>query len=206
MPHSLAGAFIFLAFLASAAPARSAQTLEGFGIFKFGLSPSQARALPGQSFGRYAAKNLLNQDSGAMASKISAKIYGVSYNFDLFFNSHQALNEISLANEITTSQGDCEIRFLTLLAQLEKSYGGLSPVYPQQKKNDQDLLPILVVWKSGAGASRYQLATVFLNDETAYVWNARKVLGARYLDAATFWSGGQDDDKAVCLTQIDFKA
>ena len=77
-----------------------------------------------------------------------------------------------------------------MLAQTEKTYGTLSPVYPQQKKNDADPLPMSIEWKNGPGASRYQLTTVFLSDETAHVWNARKPVGARYLDAAAVWSAG----------------
>jgi hypothetical protein len=200
------GSWIAALVLAGAAPATAAQSLDGFGLFKFGMSPDQARAVPGASFGRYSPKNILNMDVGAMASKIRANVYGVSYTYDVFFNSFQALNGISLTNEKTTSRSDCETGFLTLLSQLEKTYGKFLPVYPQQKKNDQDQLPISVAWKGSRGASGYQLATVFLNEETAYVWNARLVMGSRYVDAATAWSAPQDGDQAVCLSEIDFKS
>ena len=201
----VAGFLIFAALLAGAAPARGAPGLEGWGAFKFGMSPDQARAVPGQSFGRYGAKNLLDQMAGAMASKKPEVIFGVSYTLDLYFNSFQALNEISLQNEKTLSQSDCQDRFLLLLGQLEKTYGPFLPVYPEQKKNDQALLPISVEWKNSPGASRYQLATVYLNEETAYVWNARKVFGGRFMDAAVVWSAAHDDDQAVCLTALDYK-
>ena len=63
-----------------------------------------------------------------------------------------------------------------------------------------------IEWKNSRGASRYQLTTVFLSDETARVWSARKPLGDRYLDAAAAWSAGQGDSKAVCLTELGYKA
>jgi hypothetical protein len=204
-----AGFLIFAGLLAAAAPARSAPnlavSLDGWGAFKFGMSPTQARAVPGQRFGRYGAKNLLDQMAGAMASKTGAVINGISYTLDLYFNSFQALNEISLQNEKTLSQSDCQDRFLLLLGQLEKTYGPFLPVYPEQKKNDQALLPISVEWKNSPGASRYQLATVYLNEETAYAWDARKVFGRRFVDAAAVWSAAHDDDQAVCLTALDYK-
>ena len=196
---------LLLVGVAGAAPALSAPALDGWGAFKFGFSPDQARAVPGLSFGRYSAKDLLERNVGAMASKKPVAVYGVSYSLDLFFNSFQALNQISLQNEKTTIRADCETTFLTLLSQLEKTYGKFSPVFPEEKKNDQAQLPISVEWKASAGASHYQLATAYLNQETAYVWNARLVQGGHFVDAATVWSAPQDDAQAVCLTEIDYQ-
>ena len=51
------------------------------------------------------------------------------------FGSVLASGDINIENEKTTSQADCETSFVDLLARLEKTYGTLSPVYPQQKKN-----------------------------------------------------------------------
>ena len=206
MPRPVCVFALCAALAATAAPAFSAPTLDGFGAFKFGMSPGQARAVPGQIFGAFSAKNLLEENIGSMASKKPAIVYGGSYSFDLYFNSFQALREISLQNQKITGWTDCENTFLTLLSQLEKTYGRLSPVYPQQKKDDQAQLPISVEWKSSPGASRYQLATVYLAQETAYVWNARVLMDGRYVDAATIWSAPQIDAQADCLTEIDFNA
>ena len=116
-----------------------------------------------------------------------------------------ALQTVIRQDEITTSQAGCERSFVTMLAGLEKTYGTWSPVYPQQKKNDQDQVPMSIEWKDSPGVSRYQLTTVFLKEETAHVWDARKTLGDRYLNAAAVWSAGDGDKKAVCLTQLDFR-
>jgi len=206
MPRAFPGACLGVCLLAGAAPAWGADTLDGWSAFKFGMSPGQARAVPGQVFGRFSGKNILNQNSGAMASKKPAIVYGVPYTFDLLFNAFETLNRISMWNETTTTRADCETRFLTLMPQLEKTYGAFLPVYPQQKKNDQDQLPIAVEWKSTMGASRYQLATVYMGEETASVWNARRVFGGRFVDAVAIWSAAKDDAQAVCLTELDFKA
>ncbi|HWY63114.1 MAG TPA: hypothetical protein VNW15_14525 [Rhizomicrobium sp.] len=206
MPRSVSGFSLVIVLLASAAPARGADALNGWGDFRFGMSPEQARAVPGQAFGRFSAKNILNQNDGAMASKKPAMLYGIPYTFDLLFNAFQALNRISMWNENTISRAECETRFLTLVPQLEKSYGALLPVYPERKKNNQDQLPISLEWKNTAGASRYQLATVYMGGETAYVWNARKVFDRGYVDAAAVWSAPQEDSQAVCLMELDFKS
>ena len=183
---------------ALAAPA-AAPVLDGWGSFKFGMSPEKARAVPGQDFGRFSAKNLLNQNDGAMSSKKPVPLYGVPYSLDLHFGSFESLRRISMWHEQTTSQADCETAFLTLLSRLQKDYGKFLPIYPEQKKNDQDQLPMSVAWKPG-----YQLATAYLAAETAYVWSGRAVFGARYIDAAAVWSAGPETDRAVCLTEVEF--
>lgn len=197
---------LLFALAASGAVSAAPDTLDGWGALKFGMSPDQARGVPGFTFGRYGAKNILNQNQGAMASKKPVLANGVPYSLDLNFNAFEVLARITLQNEKPTSQADCRDRFLGLLAQLEKTYGALSPVYAARKKNDQDLLPIAIEWQNGLGASRYQLATVFMGTETAYVWDARKSFDARYVDVSAVWSAPHDDEQAVCLTQMDFKA
>jgi beta-lactamase regulating signal transducer with metallopeptidase domain len=141
----------------------------------------------------------------AMAAK-SFAIYGAPYNLDLSVNALENHNRIGLWRETTNSQAGCKTTFLALLAGLEKSYGKFSPVYPQRKKNDQDQLPISMEWKNGPGASGYALATVYMNTETAYAWNARKIIGGRSVDAAAVWSAEHDSDNAPCLTELEFKS
>lgn len=183
----------------------SAQSLDGWQGFRFGMGPDQARKVPGFEFGRYSRKNLMDQNQGAMASKKPAAINGVPYKFDLWFNAFEHLYEIALQNQKTTTRADCEAAFLTLLANSEKSYGEFKPVYAEHKKNDQDALPISIEWRKSAGPSQYQLATAYLGLETASVWDARRNFGARYLDIAAMWSAGRDDAQAVCLTQLDYR-
>src|SRR5580693_311748 len=123
MPHSASGFLIFVGLLAGIGPATAAQSLDGCGVFKFGMSPAQVRAIAGQSFGRYAPNSQSGQDIGVMGSKNDAEVYGIPYSFTLFFNrlSHtgvkgvhgelilpQTLSEISLENEKVTSKPDCE--------------------------------------------------------------------------------------------------
>jgi len=182
------------------------QSLDGWQGFKFGMGPDQVRKVPGFEFGRYSKKNLLDQNQGAMASKKPTAINGVPYKFDVWFNAFEALYEILFQNEQTTTRAECEAGFLKLLADNEKSYGEFKPVYDERKKNDQDTVPIAIEWRKSDGPSHYQLATAYLGLETASVWDARKNYGRRYLDLAAIWSAGRDDAKAVCLTQIDYRA
>jgi hypothetical protein len=193
-----------LALAAGAAWAVDAQVLEGWGGLRFGMSPDTARAVPGLSFGRYSAKDLLQRNLGAMASTKPALINGIPYKFDLFFNAYSALYEIALWNEKPTNRAECEARFLSLLNGLEKSYGAFTPVYPLRKKDDQDQMPTSVEWIGQP--ARYALATVYLGQETANVWNGRKDIAGRYVDAAAVWSGATEESQAVCLTELDFKA
>jgi len=204
MPRAVQRMVVAAGILAMAASAAFAQTLEGWGPLKFGMSPDQARAVPGLAFGRYMAKDLLERNLGAMASKKPALIGGVAYNFNLLFNAYSALYEIGMWSEKNSSRADCQTAFLALLGGLEKNYGAFAPVYPERKKNDQDQLPMSIEWIGTP--PHYHLATVYLNQETASVWNGRRVIGNRYVDASAVWSAPDDESQSVCLTEIDFKS
>ena len=91
-----------------------------------------------------------------------------------------------------------------MLAQLEKSYGGFSTVNPERKRNDSDTPPTSLEWRA-QGGSHYQFATVSLDDESAYVWKARKVAGANYFDLSATWSSKPDDPSAPCITDLDYQ-
>jgi beta-lactamase regulating signal transducer with metallopeptidase domain len=118
----------------------------------------------------------------------------------------ERLHDGGLWHEDTTSRADCESHFLAVLQVLEKGYGKFAPLYPQRTKNDQDQLPISLMWKNGLGNSRYQEATVYMSDETAHVWEARRLLDGRIIDAAAAWSADSESTHAVCLTEINVRA
>ncbi len=201
---ALAASVPIISFLAGA-PA-SAQTLDGWQGFKFGLSPDQARKVPGFQFGRYSRKNLMDQNQGAMASTKPVIINGMGFKFDLWFNAFERLYEIALQNQKITTRAECEIGFISLLATQEKAYGEFKPVYTARKAREGDQMPLAIEWRKAGGPSQYQLATAYMGFETASVWNARKVYDARhYLDIAAMWSAGSKTTQAVCLTQIDYR-
>lgn len=197
-------AWILASFaLLLAMPALAAQPIDGWNGYKFGLSPDAARAVPGGIvFGPYSAKNLMNEDVGAMSSK-RAMLNGRAYTLDLFFDASQKLNRAYLENQITASRPDCEKRFLDLVALMEKSYGRFLAVNPQRQRNAADTPPVSLVWKK-QGANSYQLSTIFLDSETASAWKARNVQGGNYIDIAATWSGKTDDARSACVTSMDF--
>ena len=139
-----------------------------------------------------------------MASKKPAMIGSVPYNFNLFFTAYSTLYEIGMWSEKNSSRDDCQAAFLTLLGGLEKNYGAFAPVYPVRKKNDQDQLPMSIEWIGTP--PHYHLVTAYMNEETATVWNGRKNLGDRYVDASAVWSAPNDQGQSACLTEIDFKS
>lgn len=110
--------------------------------------------------------------------------------------------DVDLRHEDTTSRAACESHFRAVLHVLEKGYGKFAPLYPQRAKNDQDWLPMALTWKNGVGNSRYQEATVYMSAETAHVWDARRRLEGRTIDAAAVWSAGSESTDSVCLTEI----
>jgi hypothetical protein len=117
----------------------------------------------------------------------------------------ERLSDSDRWHENTTSRADCESHFLAVLQGLEKSYGKFAPLYPPRAKNDQDRLPMSLTWKNGLGNSRYQEATVYMSDETAHAWDARRLLDGHYIDAAAVWSADSESADSVCLTEINVK-
>jgi hypothetical protein len=186
-----------------AVPAGGAQALDGWSGYKFGMSPDAARAVPGQVFGPYSPKNLMNENRGAMGAKKDATLFGLPWALDLFFDPSEKLNEITLENERKSSRDDCEKTFLTVLAQLEKSYGGLSTVNPQRKRNDADTPPTSLEWRA-LGGSHYEFATVALEDEYAFVWKARKNTGGNTVVLTASWSGKPEERSSPCVTNMDY--
>jgi hypothetical protein len=136
--------------------------------------------------------------SGAMRSEI-AKTPSAK-------NSAGPFQDVALRQEGTMSRAGCENHFLAMLQGLEKDYGQFAPLYPERARNDQDRLPISLTWKNGLGVSRYQEATVYMREETAHVWDARRRLDGRTIDAAASWSAESESGDSVCLTEIDVKA
>jgi hypothetical protein len=177
--------------------------LDGWNGYKFGMSPDAARAVPGQTFGPYSSKNLMNENKGAMAAKKESPLYGLSWALNLFFDSNGKMNALSLENEKKSSRDACEKTFLNVLAQLEKSYGGLSPVNPERKRKETDTPPTSLEYRL-QGASRYQFATVALDDEYAFVWQARKSVGGNYVDLTATWSGKPEGPEAPCIADINY--
>jgi hypothetical protein len=200
MPRS-AWIFASLALLL-ATPALAAQAIDGWNGYKFGMSPDAARAVPGISFGPYSSKNLMNEDVGAMSSKM-AMLNGRAYTLDLFFNAAQKLNRAYLENQITAARPECEKRFLDLVTLMEKSYGRFLAVNPQRRRSSADTPQVSLVWNK-QGANSYELATIFLNGETASAWRARNGQGGKYVDIAATWSGKTDDARSACVTSLDF--
>ena len=188
---------------AIATPALSAQPQDGWSGYHFGMSPDAVRAVPGITFGAFNPKDLMDHDAGAMASKGMTSIYGQPYSLDLFFDASQKLNGISLQNVKKTSQAACEKNFFAVLGEQEKAYGGFVPVNPRRARNDSETPPMAIVWKA-QGASRYDLSTVSLDDETAYVWKSRKSAGGHYVDIATTWAGKGSEIGNECVTAITY--
>ena len=181
----------------------AATALDGWGAYKFGMSPDAARAIKGQTFGPYSAKNIWNENKGSMGATSHPVIDGVAYDFNLYFDDASKLNGISLANEKQSSLADCGSGFLTLLAQQEKNYGGFNPVDPQRKRDASQTPPTSLEWKN-QGGSRYELATLTLPDEYAYAWKARKGDGYHYVEVYATWSAKPDDKAAPCVSGMTF--
>ena len=193
---------LLLAPLPMVKPALAAQPIDGWNGYKFGMSPDAARAVPGATFGPYSSKNLMTENVGAMASK-KVPLNGRDYTLDLYFDASQKLDRAFLQNQINGSQPDCEKRFLDLVGLLEKTYGTFLAVNPQRARSEADKPPVSLVWKK-AGASSYQLSTVFLDGETASAWKSRNLQGKNYMDISATWSGKPQDTRNACVTSLDF--
>jgi beta-lactamase regulating signal transducer with metallopeptidase domain len=118
----------------------------------------------------------------------------------------ERISDAGLRHEDTTSRAACESHFIAVLQALETSYGRFAPLYPERAKNSEDRLPMSLTWKNGRGASQYQEATVYMKAETAHIWDARRRLDGRTIDAAAAWSADSESSESLCLTEIDVRA
>jgi hypothetical protein len=156
-----------------------------------------------------AAQEKISRATAPFASNDATAAGLRRYMVELQMGMREATDRIQdggLWHEDTTSRADCESHFLAVLQVLEKGYGKFAPLYPQKAKNDSDRLPMSLMWKTGLGDSRYQEATVYMSDETAHVWDARRLLDGRTIDAAAVWSAESESNDAVCLTEINVRA
>jgi hypothetical protein len=190
--------------LMTALPTFAALPLDGWNGYKFGMSPDQARAVPGVVFGKYSAKDLQDRDIGAMSAQQPVRMNGIAFSLDFIFEPPKKLSRISLENQVTTTQPACETRFIGMLSFLEKTYGGFAPINPQRpKEDDRDQLPSTVEWKSQAGL-HYQVTTVPLANETGHVWSARKTDSKHSINVSATWSAKDGDTGITCLMNVDF--
>jgi hypothetical protein len=187
----------------AATPVAAATVLDGWGGYKFGMTPDQARAIPGQKFGGYSPKNIWGESKGAMGATTHPVINGISYDFNLYFDGLSKMNGVSLANEKKNALSECNQAFLTLMDQQAKIYGAFAPVDPQRKRDETQTPPTSLEWKQ-AGNSRYELATLTFADEYAYAWKARKGDGVHYVEVYATWSAHPDVKTSPCVSGITF--
>ncbi|HUO01133.1 MAG TPA: hypothetical protein VMU31_00010 [Rhizomicrobium sp.] len=117
-----AGALL-LAGALSVSPATGNAPLDGWGPFRFGMTPDQAHAVPGFSW-----QHSINTPVLSMMNALPMTTeYGPDTNVSLAFNSDKKLWRITLAFKDIEPAPDCEKSFLDTLGRLDRKYGAFAP-------------------------------------------------------------------------------
>jgi hypothetical protein len=131
-------------------------TLQGWGDYRFGMTPDQTRALPGTSWSDL--KSLPDGLIHYMNALAATRIEGHDFRVGVYFDKDKKLKSISFT-EVGTARpsSECERGFQDLLRSLETRYGSFSP----QLKPEDTVRPSTIEWRPLPGSSsKYYVLTV----------------------------------------------
>lgn len=205
----LAGAIVLVG-LWSIAPsaAQQPQTLDGWGLFKFGMPDKAAHefAAPGQPW-KYEAPAPRSawpesRTFSWLGSLGPVNAFGTQFGiFSLAFNTADGLNFITFHSEARISPDDCKKNYLKLLSGLEAQYGSFAPL-------GNGLLPCskTSVHEIAVTSSEYRLAgnpadPGYTGGE--FRMDAVHTFGPRYLTVMTSDIEAPPGN-AVCHTEVQF--
>ena len=190
--------------LASAA-AMAQSKLDGWGQFKFGMTPQEARAVQGMSWKPAADKAA---PVTAMESLPMTSEYGADTHVALAFNADQKLHEIRLYFTGAQSSADCEKAFQKTVTDFDKKYGafaalGTAEAWSVPGDSGQSLLERTSSQKLPGSRSQYWRRSILpnisgLNLET----ETKRAFGSRAIELAMLQKNGKDG----CYRSISFTA
>jgi len=179
--------------------------LDGWGPFKFSMTPQEARAVPGMSWKPAADKSapVTAMESLPMTSK-----YGADTHVALAFNADQKLHEIRLFFTDAQSPADCEKAFEKTVASFDAKYGafaalGTAEAWSVPGDSGQSLLERTTSQKLPGSRSQYWRRSILpnisgLNLET----ETKRAFGSRAIELAMLQKNGKDG----CYRSISFTA
>ena len=180
-------------------------TLNGWRQFKFGMTPEQARAVPGVSW----RPGVHPPTVIAMVSLPMTSEYGPNTHVMLMFNSDQKLTMINLSISDTESAADCEKTFQNLLTRLDAKHGAFAPGGEKDQWAIRDaliqgaVLERTSALKLSGSRSRYWHRTILPNVSGLNLEEeAKHSFGSRWLELMMY----QKDGKTGCNRSITFTA
>jgi len=195
--------------LAAAGPATAQNKLEGWGQFKFGMTPDQARAVPGMSWGKSVNTSAPVKASipAMMFSAPTTSEYGPDTHVTLAFNADQKLFQIRLYFTDTQPAADCEKAFQKTLAKFDAKVGA----FAGNAKDDwsvpgdsgQSLLERTSPLKLAGSRSGYSRRTILPNISGLNLEaEAKRAFGSSSIELGML----QKDGKDGCYRSIAFTA
>jgi hypothetical protein len=183
------------AALAAPSQAQAAESLNGWGPFKFGMTPDRARALPapGQAWKYTPPYHFPMSDNvSILSSEGPVTAFGDEFvRAGMSFETGKGLTSIYLHGEKKVPAEDCEKSFQALVTNLEARYGSFVPGYR--------LFEGAAVRQIPGSKSQYQYASGAFNGVTEWL-DARRVIGGRYLDVSAVIGR-----EARCSMNVNFR-
>lgn len=147
--------------------AAEATSLEGWGEYKFGMTPEQVRAVPGLSWSDLHRESLGEATSNWIASSNTEQIARRQFGATFYFGSAEGfedpapmLEQMILKNSGTERTADsCEQGFIEVLDDTERGRGRFKPQHPPQAETS-DALGATAWRRTPDGNSTYEWRTV----------------------------------------------
>jgi hypothetical protein len=158
---------ITVALLAMSPLADAAQgtSISGWRNYKFGMTPKQARSVPGVKWKPLKITDVVIVEVGTMEATTPVYVFGSSLKLELVFDPDK-LNGIKLSNKTSaTSRSECVDSYEALLLDVEKEYGIFAPPQRDDVPGESVIrgAPVESVIEAGKqlrnGSSRYLLSS-----------------------------------------------
>jgi hypothetical protein len=207
----LATSVLLLAGMPSVSNAVADVSPDGWGQFRFGMTPEQAHAVPGFSWQR----DINIPTMAMMFSLPMTSEYGPNTNVSLSFNGDKKLNDIRLSAGDTRSAANCEKSFLDTLGRLDRKYGAFAPGgekdinwFVQDALIKGGLLERTSALNLSGSRSRYWHRTILPNVSGINVEaEAKHSSGSRSIEVMMYQKDGDGKDgKDGCHRTIAFSA
>lgn len=194
----------FAAGLLACTPVQAAKISDGWGGYKFGMSPDQARAVPGRSWGPLKGAEPI----ALMEALKPVTQNGVSYDLSLWFRPASTLDQIFLSSSKTTTWEECGQIFLAALKHGESDYGAFAPLRADAKPVSVEggVTSSVELHDVPDAKSRYQLLHTIEKEIPFYAFDARRVEEGKSFAISSDWSVKQKGQtKGECFTKLNYE-
>jgi hypothetical protein len=188
---------VALAALSAPAPATDSKGLEGWGDYKFGMTPEQVKKIPKASWLDLKTTEFLGVVINRLQASTLFEIAQRSFSASFYFQSQglpaPSLQQLMFENKASgQSAASCEAIFLDLLRYAEEQHGAFQATTPAQPEKVESYGSLAIEWRNRPQyKSTYEVRDMKINAgeaapaERTIVAQAVRPFGQSYMSVAT---------------------